>query len=159
MAPLPASVCHEHASLPSKSIFKQHFGRLANIFFFFFFSSGNFQNNLVLPSLFLWFEYWIINVLPALPHQAQHTIPRTSLSSPPPPPRLIVEDEETDNKYKDIILHGCDTQGKKGLRVITNKGQIIIPKWSRVQETTYWVSLTGLINFTASCLLSFFFFY
>ena len=47
------------------------------------FSSGNFQNNLVLPSLFLWFERWIINVLPALPHQAQHTIPRTSLSSPP----------------------------------------------------------------------------
>lgn len=57
--------------------------------------------------------------------------------SHPPPPRLIVEDEETDNKYKDITLHGCDAQGKKGLRVITNKGQIIIPKWSRVQETTY----------------------
>lgn len=64
-----ACVCHKHASLPSKSIFKEHFGRPANILF----SSGNVQNNLVLPSLFLWFECWIINGLSTLPHQAQHT--------------------------------------------------------------------------------------
>ena len=72
--------------------FKEHFQTAfwearQHFFSFFFFSSGNFQNNLVLPSLFLWFEYWIINVLPALPHQAQHTIPCTSLSSPSPTPR------------------------------------------------------------------------
>lgn len=55
VAPLPALACHEHASLPSNSIFKQHFGSRASVFL----SSGNFQNNLVLPSLF--FFIWTLN--------------------------------------------------------------------------------------------------
>lgn len=64
-----ACVCHKHAPLPSKSIFKELFRRPANILF----SSGNVQNNLVLPSLFLWFVCWIINDLSTLPHQAHYS--------------------------------------------------------------------------------------
>ena len=113
----------------------------------FFFPQEIFITIWVLPSLFSWFEYWIINVLSALPHQAQHT------SAHIPPSRgWLSTMKRVKSKYKDIILHGCNVQGK-GRQVIANKGQVISPTWLQVQGTTYWVPLTGLINFTASCSL------
>lgn len=60
----------------------------------------------------------------------------THLPTSLPPPWLVVNDEETASKYRDIIPHGCNAQGK-GPQVIANKGQVISPKWSQVQGTTY----------------------
>ncbi len=56
--------------------------------------------------------------------------------SHPSPSWLIVIDVRLADKHEDIILHGSNVQGK-GAQVITNKGQVIIPMWSQVQETTY----------------------
>ncbi len=72
----------------------------------------------------------------------------------PSPSRLIVIDVKTDNKNKDIILHGRHVQGK-GPQQITNKGQVVIPKWPQVQEKNT-LSVIDWINQFYSFLLAFY---
>lgn len=99
---------------------------------------GNFQNNLVLPSLFLWFDYWIINVVSALPHQAQHTAP--------PPLLHLTMKRHTINM--NILLAVMFKE--KLFLTITHKGQVI------PQCTSYILKAINSINQFYSILCSLF---